>query len=65
MVYELGAFSRARAVMRAAASSMRDDELDFVAGPEGTPGLRGSGGGARSGSLLSHLPNRINGVSRA
>jgi hypothetical protein len=41
--------------MRAAASSMRFDVLDRVIGLPGAPGLRGSGGGARSGSELSHL----------
>lgn len=55
IVYELGAFSLALAVMRAAASSIRFDVLDRVIGLPGTPGFNGSGGGARSGSELSHL----------
>jgi hypothetical protein len=59
VVYELGAFSRALAVMRAAASSMRLDVLDLVIGLPGTPGFNGSGGGALSGSELSHLFCRI------
>lgn len=40
--------------MRAAASSIRFDVLDLVIGLP-TVGLRGSGGGALSGSELSHL----------
>jgi hypothetical protein len=55
LVYELGAFSRAFAVMRAAASSIRFDVLDLVIGLPGPPGFKGSGGGALSGSELSHL----------
>ena len=55
LVYALGAFSRALAVIRAAASSMRLDVLDLVIGLPGAPGFSGSGGGALSGSELSHL----------
>jgi hypothetical protein len=55
VVYELGAFSRALAVISAAASSIRAEVFGLVAGPEADPGFSGSGGGARSGSLLSHL----------
>jgi hypothetical protein len=40
--------------MRAAASSIRADVFDLVTGLL-LPGLSGSGGGARSGSELSHL----------
>lgn len=54
-VYALGAFSRARAVINAAASSMRADVPARVAGLLEVPGLRGSGGGALSGSELSHM----------
>lgn len=54
-MYELGAFSRALAVISAAASSIRAEVFGLVAGPDADPGLRGNGGGARSGSLLSHL----------
>jgi hypothetical protein len=42
-------------VIRAAASSIRVDVFGLVAGPEAEPGFSGSGGGALSGSLLSHL----------
>ena len=42
-------------MMRAAASSMRLDVLDLVTGLPGAPGFNGSGGGALSGSELSHL----------
>jgi hypothetical protein len=55
LVYELGAFSRARAAINAAASSMRFEVFDRVTGLPGAPGLSGSGGGALSGSELSHL----------
>ena len=41
--------------MRAAASSIRFDVLDLVIGLPGPPGFKGSGGGALSGSELSHL----------
>ena len=41
--------------MSAAASSMRFEVFDLVRGLPGTPGLSGSGGGALSGSELSHL----------
>jgi hypothetical protein len=44
-------------VISAAASSIRADVFCLVAGAEDDPGLRGNGGGARSGSLLSHLEN--------
>ena len=54
-VYELGAFSRALAVMSAAASSIRADVFGLVVGLDDEPGFRGKGGGALSGSLLSHL----------
>ena len=55
MVYELGAFSRALAVINAAASSILAEVLGLVTGLPGTPGLSGRGGGALSGSELSHL----------
>lgn len=41
--------------MSAAASSMRAEVFGLVAGLDDVPGFRGSGGGALSGSLLSHL----------
>jgi hypothetical protein len=43
--------------MSAAASSIRFDVFDLVIGLP-APGLRGSGGGALSGSELSHLTRR-------
>ena len=55
VVYELGALSRALAVISAAASSIRAEVLGLVAGLDEVPGFSGSGGGARSGSELSHL----------
>ncbi len=55
IVYALGAFSRARAVISAAASSIRTDVPVRMAGLLEVPGLRGSGGGALSGSELSHI----------
>ena len=64
VVYELGAFSRALAVISAAASSIRAEVLGLVAGLEVEPGFSGSGGGARSGSLLSHLQSGKESVSR-
>jgi hypothetical protein len=42
-------------VMSAAASSIRAEVFGLVAGLEVEPGFSGSGGGALSGSLLSHL----------
>ena len=51
MVYAL---SRALAVNASAAAATFLDVLGFVAGLEVT-GFNGSGGGARSGSELSHL----------
>jgi hypothetical protein len=45
--------------MSAAASSMRFDVLDLVIGLPGTPGFSGSGGGALSGSELSHLKTKL------
>lgn len=53
-VYPLGAFSRALAVIKAAASSIRADVFGLVMGLL-APGLSGRGGGALSGSELSHL----------
>jgi hypothetical protein len=41
--------------MSAAASSIRAEVFGLVAGFEVEPGFNGSGGGALSGSLLSHL----------
>jgi len=43
--------------MSAAASSIRAEVFGLVAGFEVEPGFNGSGGGALSGSLLSHLQN--------
>lgn len=51
-VYELGAFSRLFSANAAAAAWMFADALGRVAG---LPGFNGRGGGARSGSELSHL----------
>lgn len=42
-------------MISAAASSIRAEVFGLVAGPEVEPGFSGSGGGALSGSLLSHL----------
>ena len=57
MVYALGVLSAARDAMSAAAFSMFDETLAFVIGLLLAPGFRGSGGGALSGSELSHLHN--------
>ena len=46
--------SRDRALRASAAAAMLVEALLFVTGLE-DPGLRGRGGGARSGSELSHL----------
>jgi hypothetical protein len=46
-------------VISAAASSIRAEVFGLVAGVEDDPGFRGKGGGARSGSLLSHLENHL------
>lgn len=46
--------SRARSIICCAAAAMAEDVFGFVIGLA-VPGLRGSGGGARSGSELSHL----------
>lgn len=54
-MYALGAFSMAREAIKAAAFSIVDDTCGFVMGLLLAPGLRGSGGGALSGSELSHL----------
>lgn len=60
VVYALGAFSRARDAINAAAFSMFDDAYGLVRGLLlETPGLSGSGGGARSGSELSHLRDSV------
>ena len=48
------ALSRALAVKASAAAVMVAEVLGFVAGLK-DPGFRGRGGGARSGSELSHL----------
>lgn len=61
MVYELsGALSLALSVNCLAAAAMLAEVFGRVVGLE-VPGLSGSGGGARSGSELSHL--RFNDVS--
>lgn len=50
------ALSRARSASACAAAAMCADVFGRVVGPgEPTPGLRGNGGGARSGSDESHL----------
>jgi len=55
VVYVLGAFSRAFDVISAAASSILAEVLGRVAGLDDVPGFNGNGGGALSGSELSHL----------
>lgn len=54
-MYALGALSRALDAIKAAAFSMLDDTLGFVIGLFVSDGFSGSGGGALSGSELSHL----------
>ena len=54
MVYELGAFSWAFSAMAAAAAWIEADAVGFVTGLF-EPGFNGNGGGALSGSALSHL----------
>ena len=44
-------------MINAAASSIRAEVFGLVAGLDVEPGFSGRGGGARSGSLLSHLEN--------
>lgn len=58
LVYALGAESSARDAISAAAFSMFDETLGLVIGLLLIDGLSGSGGGALSGSELSHLPRR-------
>ena len=55
LVYALGALSRARDAINAAAFSIFDETLAFVIGLLLAVGLSGNGGGALSGSELSHL----------
>ena len=45
--------------MASAAAATVAEVFGFVIGLEDVPGLSGSGGGARSGSELSHLQLRI------
>lgn len=59
LVYALGALSRALDAIKAAALSMFEDTLGLVMGLLLTVGFRGSGGGALSGSELSHLPRLL------
>lgn len=54
VVYGLGAFSRAFSAKLAATACMLGETFDLVVGLE-EPGFNGRGGGARSGSELSHL----------
>lgn len=54
-MYALGALSRALDAIKAAAFSMVEDTLGFVMGLLLAVGFKGSGGGALSGSELSHL----------
>jgi hypothetical protein len=62
-VYGLGVMlSRAFADSASAAACMFAEALDLVAGAEGF-GLSGRGGGARSGSELSHLGEKRRFVS--
>lgn len=44
-------------MISAAASSIRAEVFGLVAEVVDDPGFKGNGGGARSGSLLSHLEN--------
>lgn len=57
MVYGLARFSRARSTKACAAAATVADVFGFVGEVLGVPvpGFRGRGGGARSGSELSHL----------
>ena len=61
VVYMLGTFSRAFAVISAAASSILAEVLGRVAGLDDVPGFSGRGGGALSGSELSHLVDKCQG----
>lgn len=62
-MYELAAMlSRAFSSSALAALAMAADVLGRVV-RLGEPGLRGSGGGARSGSELSHLRDQTFGIS--
>lgn len=54
-MYALGALSNARDAIKAAAFSMFEDTLPFVNGLLVMDGFNGNGGGALSGSELSHL----------
>jgi hypothetical protein len=54
VVYGLGEFSRNFSVKFAATAWIPGETFDFVRGLV-EPGFNGSGGGARSGSELSHL----------
>jgi len=54
-VYALGALSRARDAINAAARSILEETLGLVIGLLLATGFSGSGGGALSGSELSHL----------
>ena len=56
------ALSRARAVRASAAAATVAEVLGFVAGLD-EPGFKGNGGGARSGSELSHLKFQKNDFS--
>lgn len=55
LVYALGALSSARDAINAAAFSMFEDTFGLVMGLLLRVGFNGSGGGALSGSELSHL----------
>ena len=48
-------FSRAFAANASAAAATFADVFGFVIGLDAPPGFNGNGGGARSGSELSHL----------
>lgn len=54
-MYALGALSKALDAIKAAAFSMFDDTFGFVIGLFVSDGFSGNGGGALSGSELSHL----------
>lgn len=62
-MYELGRLSRAFSARSLAVSAICADVPARVVIGDDAVGFRGSGGGARSGSELSHLNLRNRGVS--
>lgn len=59
LVYALGALSKALDAIKAAAFSILEETLGLVIGLLVSDGFKGSGGGALSGSELSHLKDRL------